>query len=165
MPTWAWILIGVAAFALVSLVAMVCATMGIAKKVYQNILVRTDENKWRRANSYPPNPEHTHMFELGMQWGRENAAHMRPVEIENEGLKLAGEYFDFGAERCVIIFPGRTETLYYSYYFAEPYVAAGCNVLVVDPRAHGLSDGKYNCCGTKEFCRCSTYLLRILSKS
>lgn len=151
MPTWAWILIGVAAFALVSLVAMVCATMGIAKKVYQNILVRTDENKWRRANSYPPNPEHTHMFELGMQWGRENAAHMRPVEIENEGLKLAGEYFDFGAERCVIIFPGRTETLYYSYYFAEPYVAAGCNVLVVDPRAHGLSDGKYNCCGTKEF--------------
>ena len=75
------------------------------------------------------------MFDLGMDWARENEARKRPVSIENEGLKLAGEYFDFGHKRCAIIFPGRTESLYYSYYFAQPYAEAGCNILVVDSRA------------------------------
>ena len=70
MPLWGWILIGAAAFILLSLGGMVCATWGIAKKVYHNILVRTGPDKWKRANSYPPNEEHTRMFELGMQWGR-----------------------------------------------------------------------------------------------
>ena len=151
MPLWGWILIGVAAFLLLSLGGMVCATWGIAKKVYHNILVRTGPDKWKRANSYPPNEEHTRMFELGMQWGRENAARMRPVQIENDGLKLVGEYYDFGAERCVIVVPGRTESLYYSYYFAPPYVQSGCNILLIDCRAHGLSEGKYNYCGTREY--------------
>lgn len=91
------------------------------------------------------------MFDLGMDWARENEAHKRPVSIENEGLKLAGEYFDFGHKRCAIIFPGRTESLYYSYYFAQPYAEAGCNILVVDSRAHGLSEGKYNYCSTREW--------------
>ena len=91
------------------------------------------------------------MFDLGMDWARENEARKRPVSIENEGLKLAGEYFDFGHKRCAIIFPGRTESLCYSYYFAQPYAEAGCNILVVDSRAHGLSEGKYNYCGTREW--------------
>ena len=34
---------------------------------------------------------------------------------------LIGEYFDFGKDRCVIILPGRCESLMYSYYFAPPY--------------------------------------------
>lgn len=151
MQTWAWILIGVAAFLLLSLAGMFCATWGIAKKVYHSILMRTSPEKWGRANSYPQGEEHTRMFNLGMDWGRENAAHMRPVQIENDGLKLAGQYFDFGADRCAIILPGRSESLYYSYFFAPPYAKAGCNVLVIDVRAHGLSEGKYNYCGTREY--------------
>ena len=91
------------------------------------------------------------MFDLGMDWAHENETRKRPVSIENEGLKLAGEYFDFGHNRCAIIFPGRTESLYYSYYFAQPYAEAGCNILVVDSRAHGLSEGKYNYCSTREW--------------
>ena len=149
MPLWGWIVLGIVAFLLLSLVGMFFATWGIAKKVYRNILVRTGPEKWTRANSYPPNKEHTRMFDEGMAWA---AAHeKKPVQIENDGLKLAGEYFNFGGKRCVIIFPGRTESLYYSYYFAQPYAEAGCNVLVVDTRAHGLSEGKYNCCGTREW--------------
>ena len=137
MPFWIWLILG---FVLLSFLGMLAATWPIAKKVYHNILVRTGPEKWTRANSYPPNPEHTRMFDLGMDW-----AH------ENEGLKLAGEYFDFGHKRCAIIFPGRTESLYYSYYFAQPYAEAGCNILVVDSRAHGLSEGKYNYCSTREW--------------
>ncbi len=151
MQTWVWILIGIAAFLLLSLGGMILATLPIARKVYHSILVRTDQDKWKRANSYPPNKEHTRMFDLGMQWAADHIDRMRPVQIENDGLTLVGEYFDFGADRCAIIFPGRTESLYYSYYFAPPYVQAGCNVLVVDSRAHGLSDGKYNYCGTREY--------------
>jgi pimeloyl-ACP methyl ester carboxylesterase len=38
----------------------------------------------------------------------------------------------------------------YSYYFAPPYHKAGFNVLVIDQRAHGNSDGIYNTIGVKE---------------
>jgi esterase/lipase len=73
------------------------------------------------------------------------------VDIVNDGFHLFGEYLDFGFDKAVIIIAGRTEGCKYSYYFAEPYRRAGYNVLVIDNRAHGLSDGKYNCLGLKEY--------------
>jgi alpha-beta hydrolase superfamily lysophospholipase len=50
----------------------------------------------------------------------------------------------------VFVLSGRTEALKYGYYFAIPYANSGYNVLVVDPRAHGLSDGEYNTVGFEE---------------
>ncbi|MBO5866930.1 MAG: alpha/beta hydrolase, partial [Clostridia bacterium] len=44
----------------------------------------------------------------------------------------------------------RTEALKYGYYFAIPYAKLGLNVLVVDPRGHGLSDGEFNTVGFEE---------------
>ena len=85
MPFWIWLILG---FVLLSFLGMFAATWPIAKKVYHNILVRTGPEKWTRANSYPPNPEHTRMFDLGMDWAHENETRKRPVSIENEGLKL-----------------------------------------------------------------------------
>ena len=38
----------------------------------------------------------------------------------------------------------------YSYYFAPPYEKAGFNVLVIDTRCHGKSDGIYNTIGLQE---------------
>ena len=76
MPFWIWLILG---FVLLSFLGMFAATWPIAKKVYHNILVRTGPEKWTRANSYPPNPEHTRMFDLGMDWARENEARKRPV--------------------------------------------------------------------------------------
>lgn len=75
MPFWIWLILG---FVLLSFLGMFAATWPIAKKVYHNILVRTGPEKWTRANSYPPNPEHTRMFDLGMDWARENEARKRP---------------------------------------------------------------------------------------
>ena len=86
MPFWIWLILG---FVLLSFLGMFAATWPIAKKVYHNILVRTGPEKWTRANSYPPNPEHTRMFDLGMDWAHENETRKRPVSIENEGLKLS----------------------------------------------------------------------------
>ena len=118
--------------------------MGIAKKVYEDMLVRTSPDKWKRACSAPEVPEHLEMWNKGVAWAEENKACMSDVSVENDGFHLCGEYYDFGSKNAVIIIPGRSESLMYSYYFAIPYAKIGFNVLVIDIRAHGNSDGKYN---------------------
>ena len=90
------------------------------------------------------------MYQNGKDWSEENASYCKEVHIINEGLNLYGEYYDFGYKKAVLIVPGRQDSLTYSYYFAEPYAKAGYNVLVIDMRAHGKSDGKYNYIGFKE---------------
>ncbi len=129
---------------------MLIYTLPISKKVYREQLVRTDKNKWGRVCSAPDNAEQLAMWNSGIEWAKANKDAVKEVEIENEGFKLYGEYYDFGAKRCVIIIPGRCESLMYSYYFAPPYQKANFNVLVIDTRCHGKSDGTYNTIGVKE---------------
>lgn len=53
------------------------------------------------------------------------------------------------------------ETCLYGDYFAEPYEKAGYNVLTIDARAHGLSDGHFNSLGhheSKDTCLWAKYL-------
>ena len=133
-----------------ALIPMFIYTKPIAKRVYKEQLVRTSPEKWGRVCSAPENEEQNEMWNLGLKWADENREFIKEVEIENDGLKLYGEYFDFGADRCVIIIPGRCESLIYSYFFAPPYKKAGFNVLVIDTRCHGKSDGTYNTIGVKE---------------
>lgn len=141
----------VAAAVLVSgLVAMLIITMTVAKKVYQNQLVRTEPDKWGRRCSAPDNEEQQAMWDAGCAWAAPHQDKMTEVQVENDGFKLYGEYYDFGSDRCIIILPGRCECLIYSYYFAAPYEKAGFNVLVVDTRCHGRSEGIYNTIGVKE---------------
>ena len=132
------------------LVFMLIYTYPISKKVYKEQLVRTNAEKWGRVCSAPENSEQLEMWNEGIKWASANQEHMTEVKIENDGFKLFGEYFDFGAERCVIIIPGRCESLIYSYYFASPYKDADFNVLGIDTRCHGKSDGTYNTIGVKE---------------
>lgn len=130
--------------------AMLAYTFPIAKKVYNNQLVRTEPEKWGRVCSAPDNEEQLKMWNDGIAWMEPNRSKITEVSVESDGFKLYGEYFDFGSDRCVIILPGRCESLIYSYYFAEPYEKAGFNILVVDTRCHGKSEGKYNTIGVKE---------------
>ena len=94
--------------------------------------------------------ESKEMYITGLKWAENNIDKKKDVHIINNGLNLYGEYYDFGYDRCVMILSGRTETLKYGYYFAIPYSKNGCNVLVFDPRAHGLSDGEFNTVGFEE---------------
>ena len=145
------IILSILVFLLLSgLVVMFIYTYPISKRVYLEQLVKTDSEKWGRVCSAPDNSEQLEMWNEGIKWADANRQHITEVEIENDGLKLYGEYFDFGAERCVIIIPGRCESLVYSYYFAPPYKEAGFNVLVIDTRCHGKSGGIYNTIGIKE---------------
>ena len=125
--------------------------MKIAKKQYTNMFIRESKDKWARGNSAPENPEHTVMFDTGMKWGNENASYMKEIEVTSfDGLKMKGEYFDFGYDKAAIIMAGRAETCKYCYYFADLYQKNKFNIIVVDPRAAGLSEGKYTGAGMLE---------------
>ena len=116
----------------------------VGKILYKKHLVRATPEDWGRNRcSDPTNYEQMIMWQEGLAWGEENKSFCEPVDITSAGFHLFGEYYDFGNKKAVIIVPGRTETLQYSYYFAIPYKELGFNILVIDKRAHGLSEGKY----------------------
>ena len=117
--------------------------------IYRALLVRTKKSKWSRECS-SDDPELKSMFAMGGAWRQEHSQWLRDVTIVNDGFKLWGEYTDLGNKKAVIIVPGRSEGLVYGYYFARPYAESGYNVLCIDQRAHGRSDGKYNSVGFKE---------------
>ena len=137
--------------ALSGLIFMWIYVWGIAKKQYSEMFIRVDKDKWARGNSCPSNEEHCVMFNVGMKWGEENASVKEDIEITSkDGLKLKGEYFNYGYDKACLILAGRAETVLYCYYFADLFQKAGCNVIVVDPRACGLSEGKYTTAGIRE---------------
>ena len=145
------IVLGIVGFLAISgLAAMLIITYPISKRVYHAQLVRTSPEKWGRVCSAPDNEEQLQMWNDGIAWADAHRDRVTEVSIENDGFSLYGEYFDFGKDRCVIILPGRCESLIYSYYFAPPYEKAGFNILVIDTRCHGKSDGIYNTIGVKE---------------
>lgn len=124
----------------------------IANKVFNSQLVRNDKTKWLRECSAPDNVEQMAMYNAGLEWAKGFKDKIEEVEITSfDGLHLVGEYFNFNSDKCVIILQGRTESLWYTYYYAKPYSDMGYNILVVDSRAHGLSEGKYNTVGLKEY--------------
>ncbi len=118
--------------------------------IYTKLFVRTSPEKWSRTVSWP-DEELATMFKTGEKWGELHEKSRKRLEIDSCGFHLIGEYFDFGFDRAVIIIPGRSESGTYSYYFAEPYRLSGFNVLAIDNRGHGLSEGKYNSLGLKEY--------------
>jgi len=118
--------------------------------VYTKTLRRKSADQWSRDVPSSLEPDAVKMYEDGIAWSDKNIQHKHDVHIVNEGLNLYGEYYDFGYKRCAVIISGRTEALKYGYYFAIPYSANGCNVLVLDPRGHGKSDGNFNTVGFEE---------------
>lgn len=144
MPVFAWIILGVIAFLLLSFIGVLAFTWHIGTGVFKSILVRESPDKFKRECSAPQIPEHKQMFDEGLEWGEQHKDKMRDITVTAEdGETLAGQYFDFGSDRCALIISGRSENLLYSYYFAAPYEKAGCNIMVIDVRAHGNSGGKY----------------------
>ena len=118
--------------------------------VYKRTLTRENGDKWSREMPAEIDPEQIPMYEAGCVWSEKNAEYKTDVSVTRDGLTLRGEYYDFGSKKCVMVLSGRTESLRYGYYFAIPYAERGYNVLVLDPRGHGLSEGTYNTVGFEE---------------
>ncbi len=147
--SWYWIVLIVVAAAF--LFFFLFPTLIMSYVLYSVLLVRNKPEKWGRECSIPDDEEYRRMFDIGMAWEEKHRSCKREVSVVSDGLKLVGEYFDLGGRRAVIIIAGRMESLLYSYYFAEPFCRAGCNVLVIDNRAHGLSEGRVSSLGYKEY--------------
>lgn len=147
--TWEGILLFCLCLLIFFVVTSVICFFIVAHILFTIHLKRTDRQKWTRECS-DPDPDQVRMYEDGMEWGRANASAMKELSMTNDGLRLYAEYYDFGYDRAVIIVPGRTEGLRYGYYFAKPYAESGYNVLTIDQRAHGESDGLYNTVGIEE---------------
>ena len=123
----------------------------VSYQVYSHTLMRRKGKNWGRQISEPGNEELQVMWQAGIDWAKKEKEFKKELQITSfDRLKLVGEYFDFGNKDTVIILPGRRECLMYSYFYAAPYKNVGVNVLVIDQRAHGLSEGTYSSCGILE---------------
>ena len=152
MPWWAIVLIVVGALLVLGLIVSTVLTFIIAYIVYSKTLMRGKSGTWGREHCSEPGCVALEtMWVRGLEWQKKNVSFTKELTIQSkDGLKLVAEWFDYGFDKTVIILPGRRETLVYSYFYANPYKEAGVNVLVIDQRAHGLSEGKYSTGGIKE---------------
>ena len=152
MAWWAILLIVVGALLVSGLIFSIFFTFLVAYIVYSKTLMRGKSGSWGREHCSEPGciPLET-MWERGLEWQKHNTSFIKELAIKSkDGFKLVGEWFDYGFDKTVIILPGRRETLVYSYFYANPYQQCGVNVLVIDQRAHGFSEGKYSTGGIKE---------------
>lgn len=131
-------------------VAMLLYTLPIARNVINEQLVRTSPDKWRRENSCPTDAEYSAMYAEAEAWDERYADRTKEVTVQSDGLRLCGRFTDFGSEKTVLILCGRAEGCIYSYHYAEPYRKLGYNVLVIDQRAHGNSEGTHSGIGFLE---------------
>ena len=119
--------------------------------IFRELVVRKKKSIWGRQPSMPSDKEYCRLYDDAMRWGKLHEGEKQDVEIVNDGYRLYAEYYDFGGKNAVIILPGRMEACTYSYHYAEPYSSSGWNVLAIDGRAHGRSDGRLNYLGYKEY--------------
>ena len=133
--------------------------------VFYNTTYRNPKKIRVRECTNKKDEQQMRMFNEGVQWASRFKDKTEELSIvSDDGLKLYGEYINFGYDKCVVILPGRTESLLYSYYFADVYAKNGYNVLAVDIRAHGLSDGKFQTGGIKESDDCVLWIKLINEK-
>ena len=112
-------------------------------QIFKNTLYTGNKRERTRACPEESCDAQKEMFAIGTAWAARYKEITEPLHIVNDGLNLYGEYINFGHAQCAVIVQGRTESLLYSYYYADVYAENGYNILVIDTRAHGLSDG--NC--------------------
>lgn len=145
-----WLIIGLGIFILVSLLFGVWITFETARRVYLHTLSTKMGGDWKRVCSAPNNPEQVKMWDDGISYMSQFEDKKHELQITNDGLKLCGEFFDFGHKKTALFLCGRCECALYAYFYAKPYIESGYNVLFIDPRAHGFSDGQFSTVGIKE---------------
>lgn len=155
-----WCLVGLA----LSGVLLWVASWFVGSYFAYTMTLRRKKGGWGREKPTDLEPDAERMYELGQQWQMAHADKKHDVHIVRGGTNLYGEYYDLGYDRCAFILSGRTESLTYGYFFAIPYAENGCNILVVDPRAHGLSEGEFNTVGYEESVDAIAWVEHVVEK-
>jgi fermentation-respiration switch protein FrsA (DUF1100 family) len=122
----------------------------VTKGLYFGWFVRTTPNKYPRETPSCAEASQVKMFNDGLAFRGQEKDVISPVSITSDGLHLEGLYLDYKAARSVVIIPGRSETSSYSFFYAQLYKNKGYNVLLIDSRATGISEGKFMTAGIKE---------------
>ncbi len=79
--------------------------------------------------------------------------HKRFETISFDGLKLSARYYDQNRDKTIILFHGYRSSAKHDFSCAvKMYCDMGFNILLVDQRAHGLSEGRLITFGVKESC-------------
>ncbi len=147
---WHWVLIVLGAILLSSIPFSIWLVFAIARRVHLHTLSNRFEGGWGRQCSAPDNEEQMKMWNDGIEYMAQFQDKKHDVSITNDGLKLVGEFYDLGHKKTAVFLCGRCECLIYGYYYAKPYIDSKYNVLFVDPRAHGFSEGTLSTVGIKE---------------
>ena len=150
MDTWLIILLIVLGVNVLVLSIYGCLCPYIAKKLYKKYFVR--EDNWthdRMTPFYNEVFEHT-FYDEGNAFIEKHKDIVKEVEITNDGLKLCGLYFDFGRKYTIIIVPGRKGTANFAMYQGQIYENSDFNILAIDPRSNGYSEGIYLTAGIRE---------------
>lgn len=71
--------------------------------------------------------------------------------VSYDGLKLSARYYNCNSDKTIILFHGYRSTAKHDFSGAvKMYFSKGFNILLVDQRSHGLSEGKLITFGVKE---------------
>ena len=150
LEPWHIVLIVIGALLLSSIPFGIWLVFAISRRVFLHTLSNRYEGGWGRQCSAPDNPEQMKMWNDGIEYMSQFIDKKIDVSIINDGLKLAGEFYNFGNKKTAVFLCGRSECLMYGYFYAKPYIESNYNVLFIDPRAHGLSEGTIATAGIKE---------------
>ena len=144
-----WIIAGIYTAAFLAVITIL-AFLLLVLLLFLNTTYRSPFKKRTRECTIKKDESQMCMFSEGVEWSEKFKDRTEQLQIVSDGLNLYGEYINFGFEKCAVILQGRGESLLYSYYFADVYAKNEHNILVIDVRSHGLSDGKYQTGGIKE---------------
>ena len=144
-----WVVVGIYAVVFLAVVSLLIFLL-LVLLIFLNTTYRSPLKKRTRECTQKKDESQMRMFSEGMAWSEKFKDITEQLHTVSDGLNLYGEYINFGFDKCAVILQGRGESLLYSYYFADVYAKSKHNILVVDVRSHGLSDGKYQTGGIKE---------------
>jgi alpha-beta hydrolase superfamily lysophospholipase len=144
-----WVNAGIYAAAFLAVVSILIFML-LVLLIFLNTSYRSPLKKRTRECTIKKDESQMRMFYEGVAWSQKCKEITEQLHIVSDGLNLYGEYINFGFDKCAVILQGRGESLLYSYYFADVYAKNEHNILAVDLRSHGLSDGKYQTGGIKE---------------
>ena len=125
--------------------------MGVAAiPIYKIIFKR--KKSWIHDRTIPDYDDEVDkaMYEEGKAWLDTHKDIWEEVEVQNDGLMLRGIYLNFGREHTLVVISGRKGTAWFMSYYGQIYEDSDYNVLLIDSRGNGWSEGEYLTAGVKE---------------